>query len=375
MIARLAWAASCLAALTAATAFATSTERARLEDIETRIHDVQTVLGSDAAARERIAAELDALDGETRRAAAAERAARQAADRAAGELASLERQAAATQRRLAEQRALLARHVRALARLETDDPLRFLLGAGDPTQGARSLRNYRFVAAARAQVLAQVAREAERLAALERATAASHAKLADARGAAARQLARLGELIAARKRKAAELDRALSSNRQRLAALERERERLTALIEELARRQRAAGVPPLASRQGRLPWPVRGELTSRFGSAPPGGVRSTGWFIATPPGAPVYPVYPGRVAYADWFRGLGLLVIVDHGDANLTLYAHNQRLLAALDAEVGPDEPIALAGDSGNAERPGLYFELRIDGEPRNPADWLASHP
>jgi septal ring factor EnvC (AmiA/AmiB activator) len=101
-------------------------------------------------------------------------------------------------------------------------------------------------------------------------------------------------------------------------------------------------------------------------------VKWSGVLLEAAAGTPVRAVYHGRVAYADWLPGLGLLMIVDHGGGYMTLYGHNEALLKESGDWVEPGEPIAQVGDTGGQARPGLYFEIRLKGEPVNPHPWIA---
>ena len=123
--------------------------------------------------------------------------------------------------------------------------------------------------------------------------------------------------------------------------------------------------------RGRLAWPVSGRVVARFGDARAGGVRWDGVLVATERGAPVKAVCQGRVIYADWLPGLGLLTIVDHGDGYLSLYGHNERLYKAAGEPVATGDTIAAAGDSGGSSRPELYFEIRKGGRPVDPRPWF----
>jgi murein hydrolase activator len=123
--------------------------------------------------------------------------------------------------------------------------------------------------------------------------------------------------------------------------------------------------------RGKLAWPVSGRVVARFGEARAGGVHWDGVLVATQRGAPVKAVCQGRVIYADWLPGLGLLTIVDHGDGYLSLYGHNERLYKAAGEQVAAGDTIAAAGDSGGSARPELYFEIRKGGKPVDPRPWF----
>jgi murein hydrolase activator len=117
-------------------------------------------------------------------------------------------------------------------------------------------------------------------------------------------------------------------------------------------------------------------VVARFGETRAGGVKWDGVLVATERGSPVRAVYQGRVIYADWLPGLGLLTIVDHGDGYMSLYGDNERLYKAVGEQVAAGDPIAEAGDSGGTTRPELYFEIRKGGRPVDPRPWFkASEP
>lgn len=136
----------------------------------------------------------------------------------------------------------------------------------------------------------------------------------------------------------------------------------------------APGEPgkPFAGLRGRLRLPVRGELAGRFGTPHAGGsATAKGVFIRAADGEAVRAVAPGRVVYADWMRGFGNLVIVDHGDAFLSIYGNNESLLKQTGDAVAQGEPLATVGQSGGNEQTGLYFELRHLGKPFDPLSWV----
>jgi septal ring factor EnvC (AmiA/AmiB activator) len=129
---------------------------------------------------------------------------------------------------------------------------------------------------------------------------------------------------------------------------------------------------PFDRLKGKLAWPVMGRLAGEFGQPREGGtVRWNGVLIEANQGTPVRAIYRGRVAFADWLPGLGLLLVLDHGGGYMSLYGHNQSLLKEPGDWVSPGETIAQVGDTGGQARPALYFEIRAKGEPVNPHDWI----
>ena len=171
----------------------------------------------------------------------------------------------------------------------------------------------------------------------------------------------------------------LESDQQQLAVLIRDRERLNTLLDELQALAQAAApiaapateLKPFAESKGTLLMPVTGSLTNRFGGRRNADIRWKGWLIAADEGEPVQAVHGGQIIYADWLRGQGLLMVVDHGGGWLSLYAQSHSLLRSVGDRVNAGDVIARAGASGGSEISGLYFEIRHDGQPIDPTEWI----
>ena len=182
-----------------------------------------------------------------------------------------------------------------------------------------------------------------------------------------RSLGERDNLLASLQQRIVEKDARLSSSQE-------EAESLGQLIKDLQARLAAAGPaggerPELV--EGGLAWPVRGPLLARYGSERAAGLRWTGLLIGGEAGEPVRPVAQGQVVFADWLRGLGLLLIIDHGAGYLSLYGRNQALYFDVGDWVAADDVIATVGRSGGRAETALYFELRADGQPVDPLAWL----
>ena len=125
--------------------------------------------------------------------------------------------------------------------------------------------------------------------------------------------------------------------------------------------------------RGKLELPVEGKILHRFGDTRGAGkLKWQGIFIKAKRGSPVKSIYPGTVIFSDWFRGLGLLIIIKHGNGFMSLYAHNETLKKEIGDTVNLDELIATTGNSGGQQETGVYFEIRVQGEASNPIDWFA---
>lgn len=178
---------------------------------------------------------------------------------------------------------------------------------------------------------------------------------------------------ASRQRTLQAINAQVSTDEQQLAKLKTDQQRLNQLFEELVS---VTPVPipatvPFAERKGALVMPVSGVPSNRFGARRNADIRWQGWLIPAEEGAAIRAVHAGQVIYADWLRGQGLLIVIDHQDGWLTLYAQNHSLMRAVGESVMAGEVIARAGASGGQEMTGLYFEIRQQGQPVDPAEWI----
>lgn len=325
--------------------------------------DLVAKLREDELEIARVAAEIATLD---------ERITAQGA-----EVARLDVEAAGIEARLATQRAALAALLRSAYAAGRHERLRILFAPEDFGRIERALAYHRYLQRDRVARIAVLRGDLEALAAVRTAAQAAARVLADARAARAAQVAALVEARAARAATLAALQARIADATQRLAALGKDE---LGLIDLIARLRDAiadipkvlAGAEPFASLRGRLPWPAVGRMLEGFGVATGGGRPSEGVLIAAARGAPVRAVSHGRVAFADWLAGYGLLLIVDHGDGYMSLYAHNEAMRAEVGDWVSAGEVIAEAGSSGGRSESGLYFELRARGRPVDPVGWLA---
>ena len=179
-----------------------------------------------------------------------------------------------------------------------------------------------------------------------------------------------------RQRKLAEQRRA---EQQRLAAQQNKTVKPAESVEEVASSnpERGSGISSAGhysglKTNGSLRWPVQGPILISYGSPRTAQLKWKGTLIGASEGTQVKAVAPGQVVYADWLDGFGMLLVIDHGKGYMSLYGHNQSLLRQVGQNVEQGEPVALVGDSGGQDRPGLYFEIRYQGEAINPTKWLA---
>jgi len=304
-------------------------------------------------------------------------------------------------RRLEEEKALgfVLRSQYVLAR---QTPLQRLLEGAGPGELQRELIYLDHLARDRARTLGELRSRGEELAELK---AQSEVKQLELAALADDEERSRGELIrqqAVRSRTLDRIARQLAGQQRSLQTLQRDEQRLASLIGEIekllaeqARRQprepararrpaTGAAAPPtvdvpadsdFAQLRGKLVLPVHGEVVARFGSPRPteAQVDAPTWkgvLIRAAPGAEVHAVAAGRVVFADWLRGFGNLLVIDHGDGFLSVYGNNESLLADVGARVGAGDPVATVGSSGGVAEAGLYFELRFKGRPIDPLRW-----
>lgn len=275
-----------------------------------------------------------------------------------------------------QQQGSVGQQLDAAYRLGQQSGLKLLLNQQDPARLERNLRYYRYVAAAQAEKLQTYTATLTRIEALEPAIAQETAAIAVDHTSMQQKRDELVRQQAERKRTLAKIESAINSTDARLKAREEDRRNLEALLARVAKAARKLDVPasgqPFTKLKGQLPWPTKGKVLRSFGSSRVAGkMRWQGMLIGAPEGHPVHAVYQGRVVFADYLRGQGLLLIVDHGAGFMSLYAHNQTLFKNLGDWVKAGEQVASVGNSGGQDSAGLYFELRFKGEPTDPRPWL----
>ncbi|MEN5118152.1 peptidoglycan DD-metalloendopeptidase family protein [Luteimonas sp. TWI662] len=384
------------------------TER-RLERVRKELRDV-------AAERRRLEGQRGAAARELRQAdeqvAASTTALRETRIKLAAEQAELERLQARRQTLIAtveQRRAELATLLRAAYTIGDEAALKLMLAQDRVADAGRLLVYHRYLQQQRSERIAELRAEMteldgmeaaiqDRRAALEAAHAEQRARLAQvetdrskradavkgldakfndrsarekALGQDARALERvLAQLRAAARRAEAERRAAAAAAREREAREAREVRQSGSSPRPPSRpRPRVARAP--APQVGGLGWPISGALLTAFGGRLPDGSSSNGVLIGAAAGTPVKAVADGTVVFAEWMTGYGMLLIVDHGNGYMSLYAHNDALLRKTGDAVKRGDTVASVGNSGGQGRSGLYFELRQNGKPVNPTTWL----
>ncbi len=253
---------------------------------------------------------------------------------------------------------------------------KMLLNQQNPASVARVLTYYQYFNHARTERINTIETTLSRLDAIEQQIQDQSRELETLRATQRQQKTALEASRARRAELLASLNREVLNRAQEIDRLRGDEKRLEQLIEGLktvlpeTSLPRGAGAH-FARLRGRLPLPTRGRILARYGSQKNvGNLKWRGLFIAGHEGQDVIAVFPGRVVFADWLRGFGLLLILEHGDGYMTLYGHNQSLHKGVGDWVEAGEVIASLGSTGDVTQPGLYFEIRHNGEPRDPLIW-----
>jgi septal ring factor EnvC (AmiA/AmiB activator) len=291
--------------------------------------------------------------------------------------------------KLAEQEALAGRLLRLQYRQGAPDRLRLILEGEDAAGVARHIAYYGYVQRARAAIISELRRQGETLGALEGEAVTRRADLARNEAAQAAEAIRLEKERAERVKVVARISGDIARGRKEIGRLKRDEERLAKLVDQIARALAAPPAPakgkrvdrvadasasaqPFEHLKGRMHLPVRGELANQYGTTREEGATWKGLFIRSVSGETIHAVADGRVVYADWLRGFGNLLILDHGKGYMSLYANNEALLSQVGETVRGGDPIARVGASGGQGESGLYFELRRDGKTFDPLKWVA---
>ncbi|MDO8350214.1 MAG: peptidoglycan DD-metalloendopeptidase family protein [Gallionella sp.] len=267
--------------------------------------------------------------------------------------------------------------------------LKLMLDNQDPNKVARDLQYFQYIARNRAIWLESLRDTLSELNDISLEVQSQNSTLEKLRAEQAQQKQKLQQDQLERKQVLGQFSKQLTQQRREIKHLQRDENRLVKLVEKIAEMLaqpkkkslfRNDNLPdnrfdgePFAQLQGKLALPVKGDITNQFGTKRPDStVIWKGLFIRTTSGQTVKAVAAGRVVFADWLRGFGNLLIVDHGNAYMSLYGNNETLYKQVGDELRGGDTIASVGNSGGNIDYGLYFELRHKSQPLDPLKWLA---
>jgi murein hydrolase activator len=354
--------------------------RAKLAAVRARIAELTNRMGSQLAQRDSLSARVR----ETELVIAAKRqrveelhAAEAVAERRRSELRAEQTR---NQSALQSERESLASQARVAYMIGRQEELKLLLNQSSPATLGRTLAYHGYFAEQRSRKIKSIEEDETRLQQLVAQIEQQTRELQTLEDAAGQEIAGLQHARAERTVAVAALTKKLASANQELGNLKREEQAVETLVADLARMLQDFPVDPSQSfdhMRGKLPWPVLGRLSTRY-QAPrdngAGGVRWNGVMIDTVRGAKVRAAFYGRVVYADWLQGLGLLMIIGHSGGYMTLYGHAEVLYKSVGDWVAPGDVIAALSDTEGAN-PQLYFEIREGRKTVDPKAWLKTIP
>ena len=235
----------------------------------------------------------------------------------------------------------------------------------------RMSQYFQFLAKQRADTITELEQTKHDLESNQKQLVAQKSQIAALLNQQTDKLSKLKRTQTKRKHTLGKISKSISSDKVYLSELQRNEARLKAEIAKAAKRSRVS-MNGFSAKRGHLPWPLKGRVLHHFGSSQAGLSKWKGIVISASYGQPVKAVDSGTIVFSDYLRGYGLVVLIDHGKGDMTLYGFNQTLLKKEGDKVTTGETIALAGDTGGQEQPSLYFEVRRNSKAQNPFSWLS---
>jgi septal ring factor EnvC (AmiA/AmiB activator) len=348
---------------------------AQLEEVRDRIDGLREEIQSDGRRRSRAEKALAKAEREEQAARRELSDVRKKLDANRKRQKELEQQLETQQAELAHERRMLSQQVRVAYINGNEEWLRVVLSQKDVETIGRRMTYYGYLSRQRSNSIenlldllvqleetrVEIAAQAKQLVRLEAEAAGKLEDIADARAERSRMVARIKKEMEG---KDAEIKRLLAQEKE-----------LGQLVERLAKvlpQMPNLSSEPFAGQAAKLSWPASGQVLKNFGEPrADGSLKWQGVLLSAKAGSDVRAVYHGRVVFSDWLDGMGLLMIIEHGDGYMSLYGHNQDLLRDVGEWVEPNDVIAHVGDSGGKAAAGLYFEIRKNGEPVNPRRWI----
>ena len=350
-----------------------------LEEVRDRISALKASMDKSAASRDRVTGELQAAEVQIAEQRTRLQELQRQRDYSNRRKAELDEQIAAKEAELQQESAELSAQVRAAWMSGGQERLRLLLNQRDPATLGRLLSYYGYFNDYRSANIGEVNSHISELAILRSQVAAEAARLD---GLARERYDELSKLNAAQETRhtlLASLQGRIATESKQIEQLAAQEKDLARLIDELTSilsDYPISSEDPFSAHKGRLTWPVAGTLLHDFGQPRVSDrLKWNGVVLAAPRGREVRAVYHGRVVFSDWLAGLGLLVIVEHGEGYMTLYGYNETTMKNAGDWVAPGDVIATVGDSGGQASAALYFEIRRGTVPLNPREWVTRRP
>jgi septal ring factor EnvC (AmiA/AmiB activator) len=351
------------------------TKEAELRQVRTRIEAIRKQIHADAERRDALSGQLKQADLEIQSARERLSSVRGRRIESEQKLAGLRNEQAERQRAVADEREELGAELTVAYMNGRQEQLNLLLNQRDPAAIGRMMAYYGYFGRARAERITSITEHLAHLELLGESIAAETARLRELEAENQRDVKALAGARERRAQTLAEVQAKLRTRNDQLAKLQSDAQALEKLVEQL--RRAIEEFPELAEQpfqkvKGKLPWPVKGSLLAKYGQLRAGGpLKWQGVVIAAERGTQVRSPYYGRVVYADWLPGLGLLIVLDHGGGYMSLYGHDEQVYRRVGDRVAPGDALAAVGEAAGLGRPGLYLEIRKGKQTLDPQEWL----
>ena len=356
---------------------AADSDREKLEQLKSSISKLEQRLEQRSQEKNDLVSSLKKVELEAAATGKGIRQLNRQIDSSRKKLSALEKQQRTLQQNIKDQNSAIAEHLTAAYKLGDQEPIKLLLNQEDPQQLSRLFKYYSYFLDARNKKIETYLADVEKLSALMTEVNQQKLLLDSNRKKLVQDQEQFAAISKRRSEALKQLNISLKNDRSKLEKMVAERAELEELLNRVETAvSEVALTPPVSqqsfvSQKGLLQWPLKGRVAHSFGSQRSGTLRWQGWLIGAKSGESVNAVHDGHVIFSNYLRGFGLLIILNHGDGYMTLYAHNKELLKDTGDWVLSSETIARAGDTGGLEKPALYFEIRKQGQPADPSEWL----
>ncbi len=346
-------------------------EHQQLKQIQQDISELRSDLSSGKQRQNNLQSELKSLEKEIAQVSRKLRQSDKKLKQQRGTHTHLQKETRQLSSKLSQQREQLGQQMRAGYSAGQQQALKLLLNQTNPAEAGRTLAYYGYFTQAQLKTVNETQISIQQLNSATEKLEASTQQLKTLIGEQKKQKNKLDQRKQSRNLLLAKLNKDIQSKEQQLEKLLNDEKALAKILEELQKREEFA-FTNLRQAKGKLTLPTQGRIRHNYGeSRKLGKLRWKGILITGKEGQAIKAIAPGKVVFADWIRGYGLILIVDHGNSYMSLYGHNQSLYKETGDTVEANETIATLGDSGGNSAPGLYFELRHKGKPINPQGWF----
>lgn len=352
---------------------AAAQQESELKDIQQQIKDKQQLLDKQLANAKRLQAQLKKAELKIAETAKALNTTQISLENNVQQRKQLQSQQKSLTKRLKQQQTLLSKQLRSAFMAGNYDYAKMLFNQQEASKLERTLSYYQYLNKARQEQISEFRAVAKELEQVNADLLTKRQELEVLQEKQKSQKVQLSSQQASRKETFVALGKSIDSDAAQIEQLQINEQTLLKAINDAQRlaNQKPAKLKGLANLQGKLLKPTKGRMRSLFGKRRQGQVRWKGVLFNGNSGSPVRAVHYGKVLFADWLRGFGLVTVLDHGQGYMSLYGHNQALLKQAGESVEAGETIALVGQSGGQSSPNLYFEIRHKGQAINPGKWI----